>query len=335
MGVDLTTQYLGLQLTCPLVVAACPLTADLTMLRRMEEAGAGAAVLPSVFQEQIERQDEDLYHTSSHSGQVESSASFVPDMADYNAGPDSYLQLIELAKKNVKMPVIASLNGTASGSWTRYAKSMGEAGADALEVNVSYVPTDPAISGQQIENRLVELVGNLREQTNLPLAVKIGPYYSALPSLAQQLVAQGANGLVLFNRFLEPEIDVETFTIRSHLQLSERFELRLPLRWIAILRDQLSISLAATSGVHTATDAVKAILAGADVTMMASALYRHGVDHLFKLYHDLGEWMQNHGFPSLAELRGKMSFARCRDAGALERANYLNFLASGPTFSPS
>ncbi len=331
MAVDLTTQYLGLPLKNPLVVAACPLTGDLTMLRQMEEAGAGAAVLPSVFQEQIEHDDEELCSPHRREGEEEGgAASFIPGLLDYNAGPNSYLQMIGLAKKTVRMPIIASLNGTRQGSWIRYAKSMTEAGADALEVNVCYVPTDPSMTGQAVEDQLVDLVASLRELTKIPLAVKIGPFYSALPNLARRLAAAGANGLVLFNRFLEPEIDVESFRIESQLQLSQRYELRLPLRWIAILRDQLSISLAATSGVHTATDAIKAILAGADVVMMASALYRHGVDHLFKMHHDLVNWMQEHDFGSLTELRGNMSFGHCVDPSALERANYLKFLMSLP-----
>lgn len=330
MAVDLTTQYLGLTLKTPLVAAACPLTGDITMLQRMEDAGAGAAVLPSVFQEQIEHEDEDLYGLRTCEDIETESPGFIPDLLDYNAGPDSYLRLIGLAKRTLRIPVIASLNGMRQGDWIRYAKSMTDAGADALEVNFCFVPTDALMTGQAVEDQLVELVASLRGLTKIPLAVKIGPYFSALPNLAQRLVTVGADGLVLFNRFLEPDIDVDAFRIEPHLQLSQRYELRLPLRWIAILRDQLSISLAATSGIHTATDAMKAILAGADVVMMASTLYRNGVDHLFKMQHDLIDWMQKHDFSSLADLRGNMSFGHCSDPSALERANYLRFLMSAP-----
>lgn len=327
--IDLTAHYLGMVLRNPLVVAACPLTGDLTTLRRLEEAGAAAAVLPSLFEEQIKHQDEELYRMYRREAQdVDESENFVPRLMDYNSGPDSYLRLIEHAKRSVRMPIIASANGTRHGRWIRYAKLMAEAGADALELNICFIPTDPEMTGGQVEDQVVELVGAVRELISIPLAVKIGPFFSALPNLARRLAAAGANGLILFNRFLEPEIDLESLRIEPRLTLSDARELRLPLRWIAILRDQVSISLAATSGVHSAADTLKAILAGADVVMMASTLLRHGPDYLDKIHHELVEWLQQHEYESLAALRGSMSLRYSTDPCALERANYLKFLTS-------
>jgi dihydroorotate dehydrogenase (fumarate) len=333
MTVDLRTRYLGMSLKNPFVAAACPLTGDLTRLRRLEEAGVAAAVLPSLFQEQIEREDEELFPPEDAEECETIATGVVPDLLDYNAGPDSYLRLVELAKRSVTIPVIASLNGTHPGSWTRFAKSMCAAGADALELNVCFIPSDPAISGQMVEDRVVDLVATVRDGLSIPLAVKIGPYFTALPHLAQRLVAAGANGLVLFNRFLEPDIDLESFRTKAQIELSTSHELRLPLRWIAILHDQVPISLAAVSGIHSATDAIKAILSGADVVMTASALYRNGVGYVQAMKDELIQWMEDHQFASLDDIRGNMSFSRCRDPSAIERANYLRFIMSLPADS--
>jgi dihydroorotate dehydrogenase (fumarate) len=331
MAADLTTVYMGLKLRNPLVIAACPLTGDLTMLRRLEDAGAAAAVLPSVFEEQIQHRNDQVYHLYDRDWEEACEPlGIIADLSDYNSGPDSYLRMIECAKRTVQIPIIASMNATRKGAWVRYAKLMAEAGADALELNICFIPTDPELSSQQLEDQYVELVAAVRAQISLPVAVKIGPFVSALPNLAGRFVAAGANGLVLFNRFLEPDIDIESRRIEPRLALSNGFELRLPLRWIAILRDQVAVSLAATSGIHAAVDAIKAILAGADVVMMASTLIRHGPNYLLTVHHDLVEWLEQNEVASLTQLRGTMSMGNLADPSALERANYLKMISTFP-----
>lgn len=331
MMTDLTTTYMGLKLRNPLVVAASPLTGDLTMLCRLEDAGAAAVVLPSVFEEQIQHRDDQVYHLYDRGWEDYSEPlGVMTDLSDYNAGPDSYLRMIECAKRSVQIPIIASLNATQNGPWIRYAKLMAEAGADAVELNICFIPTDPELTSQQVEDHYVELVATVRAQISVPLAVKIGPFVTALPNLAKRFAAAGANGLVLFNRFLEPDIDIETRRIEPRLVLSNRFELRLPLRWIAILRDQVAVSLAATSGIHTATDAIRAILAGADIVMMASTLLRNGPNYLLTMHHDLVEWLEVKSVESLQQLRGTMSMGNLFDPSALERANYLKTISTFP-----
>jgi dihydroorotate dehydrogenase (fumarate) len=284
-----------------------------------------------LFEEQIERQDEELFST--HDGDrdtEEDLPGYISELSDYNSGPDSYLKLVENAKRCLQIPIIASLNATHSGAWARYAKLLVDAGADALELNVCFIPTNPKVTAQQVEDQLLQLVAIVRQQTIAPLAVKIGPFFSALPNLALRLVAAGADGLVLFNRFLEPEINVELRRIEPQLELSHQRESRLPLRWIAILRDQISTSLAATSGIHDATDIVKALMAGADVVMIASTLLRHGPDYLTRLRDDFVAWLQQHGYQSLTDLRGSMSMGHLPNPSALERVNYMKLIATFP-----
>ncbi|MEQ8790058.1 MAG: dihydroorotate dehydrogenase-like protein [Pirellulaceae bacterium] len=323
----LETKYLGLTLKNPLVVSACPLTSDVDYLRRLEEAGAAAAVLPSLFEEQIEHEETELHRLFER--QTESfaeSLDYFPEMEDYNTGPDDYLHHIEAAKQVIGIPLIASLNGSSAGGWIRYARLIEEAGADALELNIYIVPTDPNLTAHDVEQRYVELVASVRESIKIPIAVKIGPYFSALPNFARKLVEAGADGLVLFNRYLEPDIDLETLEIRPKLELSTRHEVRVPLRWIAILRDQLATSLAATSGIHFADDVIKVLLAGADVAMIASVLMRYGPSALTKLQGELEYWLEEREYESVAQLRGSMSRANCPNPANLDRSNYMHAL---------
>ena len=329
MSVDLTTEYLGLKLKSPIAVASCPITGDLNGLRRLEAAGAGAAVLPSLFEEQVEHEDLEMQrlheqHADTHAEAI----SFFPQLNQHNAGPESYLTHIGSAKKALSMPIIGSLNGSSSGGWTRYAKLIEEAGADALELNVYFLPTDPETTAADVEKRYLDLVSDVRRSIKIPLAVKLGANFSCLPNFAQQLVQAGADGLVLFNRWLEPDIDLESLQATPSLVLSMRHELRVPLRWIAILRDQVSISLAATSGVHFAEDVLKSLLVGADVAMVASLLMRYGPDCLQKLLEEMTNWLTEKDYQSVSQLKGAMSRLKSPDPHAFERANYMKALVS-------
>lgn len=329
MSVDLSTKYLGLNLINPLVASASPLTCKLDSLRRLQEAGASAAVWPSLFEEQIQHDEMQLGRLYEFAAQgYAESLTFFPDVDDYHTGPGDYLKGIEEAKKALSIPMIGSLNGSSKGGWLRYAKLIEEAGADALELNIYFVPTDPEMSSGDVEKRYVDLVAAVKEALRIPLAVKIGPYFSGLPHLAGQLAKAGADGLVLFNRFLEPDIDLESLTFQPNLLLSTRSELRLPLRWIAILRDQVPMSLAATSGVHETEDVIKAMLAGADVTMMASVLLQKGIGHLAQVHQELENWLEENEYESLQQLKGSMSRVHCADPSQLERANYMKALVS-------
>ncbi len=322
MSANLTTEYLGLSLRNPLVVAACPLTRESYQIEQLVQAGAAAVVMYSLFAEQIE--GESCIGFREESG-VPSEA---PLPQDYTVGIDTYLRNIELAKHAVDVPIIASLNGSSVGDWIRFAPLMEQAGADALELNVYFVPTDPGMSGARVEETYVELVTAVRASLGIPLAVKLGPFFSSLPFLAQRLQNAGADGLVLFNRFLQPDVNVETFEVTPRLVLSNRDELRLPLRWIAILRSQLSLSLAASSGVHTSEDVIKLLLVGADVVTLASALLTQGAQHLKTLLAELDDYLADKGFGTLADLRGLVAPRPGSQRTAFERANYIKTLLS-------
>jgi dihydroorotate dehydrogenase (fumarate) len=330
MNIDLSTTYLGLKLRNPLVVAASPLSMELYSLERLEAAGASAAVLASLFEEQIESEWLSP-HSTVAADRRGSAANLVShrELFDYNSGPDAYLRHIAAAKKAISIPVIASLNGTsARGGWVRFARLMEQAGADAVELNIYFVPTAPETSAEAIERRYADLVSAVRAEISVPLAVKIGPYFTALPHLAQRLTAAGANGLVLFNRYLQPDIDLDTLEVTPSLLLSSRDELRLPLRWIAILRGQTPASLAATSGIHFAEDMIKLLLAGADVGMLASALIRNGPDHIGTILSELKQWLEHKHFGSVEEMKGLLSRGRGQDPSAFERVNYMRTVMS-------
>jgi dihydroorotate dehydrogenase (fumarate) len=319
--IDLHTRYLGLELRSPLIASSSPLTGTLDGLRRLESAGAGAVVLPSLFEEELIGKADQLSDPGAIGRQ--------PGQAGYGAGLASYLSLVEQAKAALSIPVIASLNGVTRGGWVSYATRLEAAGADALELNVYYVSTSPGLSATDVELRYLDLVQAVRGALRIPLAVKLSPFFSALANLARRLVESGANGLVLFNRFYQPDLDIEALEVLPGLELSSSAELRLPLRWIAILHGHLGrASLAASSGVHTTEDVVKALLAGADVAMMTSALLRDGPDHLAHVEAKLRDWLAAHGYGAPGELRGRLSQRGVPDPQAFERANYVKTLAS-------
>ncbi len=333
-NIDLSTNYLGLQLNSPFVASASPLTGSLESLLPLERTGAAAVVLPSLFEEQIEHEREEFERLYEHqSDLMAESLSFFPGLDQYNSGPDDYLRLIRVAKENLTIPVIASLNGFSSGGWKYYGELMEQAGADALELNIYLVPTDPSVSSAVVERHHSDLVASTREQLSIPLAVKIGPHFSSPATFGLRLIESGASGLVLFNRFLSPDIDLEELEFVPALQLSSPEELRLALRWIAILRDHCDASLAATGGVHSGLDAVKAMLVGADAVMMASTLLRNGIDHLQVVRSDLIAWMETNGYLSVEQLKGSMSMRNCSNPEGLKRANYMMALTSFTTSS--
>ncbi|MEX2202588.1 MAG: dihydroorotate dehydrogenase-like protein, partial [Actinomycetota bacterium] len=308
MSADLRTTYLGLELANPLVPSASTLSSRIDTLKRLEDAGAAAVVMQSLFEEQIEH-DEVQTHRVLEVG-VESfaeAASFFPELEEYNTGPDEYLRHLEGCKRELQIPVIGSLNGVSDGGWVRYAKLIQEAGADALELNVYFIAADPGETGSQVERRYLDLVTSVRENVSIPLAVKVGPYFSSMANMAGRLVEAGADGLVVFNRFVQPDIDLETLEVEQSLHLSTSLELLLGLRWIAILHGRIKASLAATTGVHTAEDALKMLLAGADVTMMASALFRHGPEHLGVVLDGITKWLDEHDYASVEQMRGSVS----------------------------
>jgi len=328
MSVDLSTNYLGLKLKNPIGVAACPpLTGDVDMLQKLEQAGAAVAVLPSLFEEQIVHEEMELNRLYEY--QSESFAEAIthfPAMQEFSTGPQDYLRHIAAAKQAVSIPIIGSLNGASPGGWIRYAGMIEEAGADALELNIYFVPTDEAMTAADVEQRYVDLVADVRQSVSLPLAVKIGHNFTSLPNFAQQLVSAGADGLVLFNRYLEADIDLDTLRVKPDLVLSNRHEARIPIRWIAILRDQLQVSLAATSGIHRLQGALKLLLAGADVTMMASVLLMKGPTFVTQLLQEVTEWLEENEYASVEQMKGSMSRGNCPDPSALERANYMKAL---------
>ncbi len=327
MSPDLHCTYLGLRLASPLVASASPLTGELDSLRALEEAGAAAVVLPSLFEEQIEHEETYVHDTLERGAQSFGEAlTYFPEMDDYNTGPGVYVEHVAAAKEALSIPVIASLNGVTPGGWVRYAELLQQAGADAIELNVYAVETDPYASAASVEDRTLRLVSKVHGALGIPLAVKIGPYYTALANTAVRLADAGAAGLVLFNRFLQPDIDLETMTVRPELQLSRSDEMRLPLRWIAILRGRVPVSLAATSGVGTSDDVVKLLLAGADAVMLASALLRQGPGLLSELTDGLTAWLEEREYASVDQLRGSMSQETCGDARAFERAQYVRAL---------
>jgi dihydroorotate dehydrogenase (fumarate) len=325
--VELHTRYLGLDLPSPLVASASPLTGTLDGLRRLETAGAAAVVLPSLFEEQLTLEADQVGRLL-EAGADSLSAALTLD--DYNAGPYGYLALVEKARATLQIPVIASLNGVTPGTWVKHASLLEEAGADALELNIYYVSSSPKVDAPEVERRYLELVGSVRQTIGIPLAVKLSPYFSSVANLTRQLVQAGADGLVLFNRFYQPDLDLETLEVTPRLVLSTSDELRLPLRWIAILYKEVPASLAASTGVHTAADAVKVLMAGADVAMMTSALLRHGPEHLRAVEAGLRDWLEEHGMQTVGHLRGMRSQRSVRDPAAWERANYITMLAGYP-----
>jgi dihydroorotate dehydrogenase (fumarate) len=326
---DLSTSYLGLTLGSPLVVSAGPLCESLDDIRRMEDGGAGAVVLHSLFEEQITLESQDLDRYLSHGADSYAEAqTYFPDMRGYNLSPDGYLEHVRRAKAAVGIPVIGSLNGVSTGGWIGYARKIEEAGADALELNVYYIPTDPALTGAQVEQMYVDLVRDVRASVRIPVAVKLGHAWTATANAAARLDRAGADALVLFNRFYLPDFDLETLEVVPRLTLSSPWELLVRLHWVAILYGHVRADLAVTGGVHGAADALKAMMAGARVAMMTSALLERGVAHLATVRQDLVAWMEAHEYESVRQMQGSMSYRSVREPAAFERANYMKVLRS-------
>jgi len=329
MNVDIRTRYLGLDLANPLIASASPMTGRLENLKRLQDEGIAAVVLPSLFEEALEHEEMELHRLEEFGTESFAEATdYLPPAPTIISSGERYLELIAEAKKALSVPVIASLNGTSTGGWTHYAHRIEEAGADALELNIYLIAADPTVSGEAVEQQYVDLVHSVREVIDIPLAVKVGPYFSSVANMMHRLANAGANGLVLFNRFMQPDVDLESLTVVPHVELSTSYELRLPLRWIAILRDGLDASLAATTGVHHADDVVKLLLCGADATMLASALLRSGPTVIRRVLRGLEDWMEENEYTSVEQLKGSMSRAHSTDPAAFERANYMRALVS-------
>ena len=327
---DLRTSYLGLELANPIVPSASPLGGQLDTARRLEEAGAAALVLPSLFEEEIDREAlgaDSLAHFASES-QGDAISGYFPVMPSYATGPDNYLRHLEELKRSLSIPVIASLNGVTVGGWTRYAALLEEAGADALELNIYLIAADPEETAAAVEQRYIDLVAAVRETTKLPLAVKVGTYFSSIPNMTRRLVEAGADGLVLFNRFYQPDFDLDDLAVEPKLRLSTSDELLVPLRWIGIIWGQVEASLAATTGIHTAADVVKVLLVGADVAQMASALLRRGPEYVSTVLADLERWLEANEYDSVTQMKGSFSHRHTPDESVFLRANYMRVLAA-------
>jgi dihydroorotate dehydrogenase (fumarate) len=326
---DLSTTYLGFELPHPLMPGASPLVDDLDTVRRLEDAGAAAIVLHSLFEEQIEAEQLALFgSTERHSHSSPEAQSYFPGEDAFAVGPDDYLEQIRRVQAAVDVPVIASLNGVSLGGWLKYAGLMQEAGADALELNVHALATNPDESAAAIEERTLDMVRAVRDVVRIPLAIKLSPFYTSLAHLAERLDDTGLEGMILFNRFYQPGIDVEELEVRRELHLSTSEELPLRIRWLAILAPRLRASLAVTGGVHTVTDVVQAVMAGAHAVQVVSALLRHGSERLAELRRELTAWLEEHEYESLAQMRGSMNLRNCPDPQAYERANYMLMLQS-------
>jgi len=326
---DLTTTYLGLPLKNPLVASASPLSRRVDQVRRLEDAGAAAVVLYSLFEEQINHESRELDHYLNRGTETYAEAlSYFPDLNYGNLLPDSYLEHIRQVKRAVDIPVIGSLNGVSTGGWIEYAHHIEQAGADALELNLYYLATDPELTSAELEDVYVQLVRDVRSQVGIPLALKLSPFFTALPFMARRFAAAGANGLVLFNRFYQPDFDVEALEVVPRVTLSTTQDLRLPLHWIAILYGRVPVDLALTSGVHDAEGVIKAIMAGASITMLASELLANGVGRLGEILGDVEEWLEQHEYVSVAQMKGSMSQQAVAEPAAFERANYMKTLHS-------
>jgi dihydroorotate dehydrogenase (fumarate) len=331
---DLTTYYLGLKLRTPLVPSASPLSEDIDNIRRMEDAGAAAVVLYSLFEEQL-RQDRLELHESMErgTGSFAESLTYFPEPKEYHLGPEEYLKHIAKAKLATRIPIIASLNGSSAGGWTQYAKLIQQAGADAIELNIYYIPTELDLSGAEVEQTYLDILHAVKSEVTIPVAVKLSPFFSNFANMARRFDVAGADGLVLFNRFYQPDIDLESLEVKPNILLSTPMAMRVPLRWIALLYGRIRPNLAATSGVHRAPDVVKMLMAGADVTMLCSVLIRHGVQQIAAIERDLVAWMEEHEYLSVKQLRGSLSQKNSANPSAFERAQYMRAISTFPVKS--
>jgi len=324
---DLSTNYLGLRLPHPLIAGASPLASDVDTAKRLEDAGAAAIVMESLFEEQITREESGtIQDMELHAESFAEALSYFPSPGEFRLGTENYLNQIYRLKAALKIPVIGSLNGTTASGWLHYAREMEEAGADALEVNIYYLPTSPLETGDTVERRTLECVRIVKESVKIPVAVKLSPYFSSLPHFAKVLEGAGVDGLVLFNRFLQPDIDIENLEASPRLEFSTSSSLRLRLRWLAILHGNIQVPMAASGGVHTVEDVLKSVMAGASAVQMVSALYKNGPDHVRKLREELAQWLSDHEYESLAQAKGSMSLMKSPNPAAFERANYMRVL---------
>src|SRR5580700_3481982 len=326
---DLSTTYLGLKLPSPLVVSASPLSRDVDGICRLEDAGASAVVLYSLFEVQLRQEEEDLqYHLAAGTESFAESLSYFPQASEFHTGPEGYLNHIRKAKSSVGIPIIASLNGSTLGGWTKFAAEVQRAGADAIECNIYHIPTDPKLTSADVEKSYLDIVRAVKSVVTIPVAVKVSPFFSNFANMAHRLDEAGADGLVLFNRFYQPDIDLEELEIRPNVLLSSQQALRLPLTWIGILYGRVKASLAGTSGVHTAEDVVKLLMVGADVTMLCSTLLRNGISHPRYIEDGVRLWMEKHEYDSVQQMKGSMSQIRCANPSAFERAQYMKAVKS-------
>jgi dihydroorotate dehydrogenase (fumarate) len=322
--IDLSTTYLGLRLRTPLVSSASPLSQELDGIRHLEDAGASAIVLYSLFEEQLRQESYELdRHLSEGTDSFAEAASFFPQPSEFHLGPEGYLNHIRRAKEAVSIPIIASLNGTTVGGWTQYAKLIQEAGADALECNIYSIPTDPELSSAAVEQEYLDILKAVKSAVTIPVAVKLSPFFSNMANMAKRFDQAGANGLVLFNRFYQPDVNLDELDIQPNVLLSTPQALRLPLTWIGILYGRIRANLAATSGVHGPEDVIKLVMVGADVTMLCSTLLRNGISHLRRIEAGVLDWMEKHEYESVQQMKGSMSQIRCSNPSAFERAQYM------------
>ncbi len=326
---NLGTSYLGKNLNSPLVVSASPLSQDVSNIRKMEDCGAGAVVLYSLFEEQIKLEQKELfYHTTHGTESYAEALSYFPEPDEYRVGPEEYLEHIHKAKEAVRIPVIASINGSTPGGWTGYARNMEEAGADAIELNIYGIQTDGYKDSAAIENEYAEILASVKEAVHIPVALKLSPYFTNMALAASRFEEAGADALVLFNRFYQPDIDLEELEVRPNVVLSTSNSIKLAMRWIAILRDRTKCSLAATSGVHSAMDVIKLIMVGADVTMMCSSLIKYGIEHLKNVKKDMEAWMTAREYESVRQMKGSMSRGKVAEPSAFERAQYMKAITN-------
>jgi dihydroorotate dehydrogenase (fumarate) len=326
---DLTTTYLGMKLRTPLMPSASPLSSELDNIKRMEDAGAAAVVFHSLFEEQLSQDRYELHHHLTQGTESFAEAlTYFPEPAQFHLGPEAYLNHIRKAKEAVDIPIIASLNGASIGGWTGYAHQMQQAGADAVELNVYYVPTDMEQRAEDVEQTYLDILGAVKAAVSIPVALKIGPFFSNMARMARRLDEAGADALVLFNRFYQPDIDLDTLEVRPHVLLSTPQALRLPLTWIGILYGRVRADMAATSGIHDPADVLKLLMVGANVTMLCSVLLERGIDHIRSLERGVREWMEVHEYESVRQMQGSMSQQNCADSSAFERAHYVSTLHS-------
>ncbi|HUO14199.1 MAG TPA: dihydroorotate dehydrogenase-like protein [Verrucomicrobiae bacterium] len=321
---DLSTTYLGLKLQTPLVVSASPLSRDIDGICRLEDAGASSVVLYSLFEEQLHQEEAELdVRLKAGTESFAESLTYFPQPSEFQTGPEGYLNHIRKAKSAVRIPIVASLNGSTLGGWTKFAGEVQRAGADAIECNIYYIPTDPKLSAEDVERTYVEIVRAVKSTVTIPVSVKLSPFFSNMAAMAHRLDEAGADALVLFNRFYQPDIDLEDLEVRPNVLLSTPQALRLPLTWIGILYGRIKANLAGTGGVHGAQDVIKLLMVGANVTMLCSSLMRHGVNHIRHIEREMRDWMDEHEYESVSQMQGSMSQIRCPDPGAFERAQYM------------